>query len=116
MDALVAVINNNKFVAGLAMIAMNFGSRYVVTDVSKFQDQVLQSEVAKKFVLLCIFFVATRDILVAAMLTFAFYFVVHGMFNENKPFNVLGAVSSPFDIKYAGYKRMIEVARSRCGR
>lgn len=108
MDALIAVINNNKFIAGLAMVAMNFGSRYVVTDVSKFQDQVLQSEVAKKFVLLCIFFVATRDIMVAFMLTFAFYFVVHGLFNENKTFNVLGAVLAPFDNRYASYVRMVK--------
>ena len=102
------VINNSKFLAGLAMIAMNFGSRYVVTDVSKFQDQLLQSELAKKFVLLCIFFVATRDIMVAMMLTFAFYLVVHGLMNENRKYNILGAVAVPFNQRLASYNALVQ--------
>lgn len=89
LASLPLVINNSKIAAGLAMIAMNLGSRFVVTDVSKFQEQVLQSALAKQFVLLCIFFVATRDIMVACMLTGAFYIVVHGLLNENRKYNVL---------------------------
>jgi hypothetical protein len=100
-------INNNKFLTGLAMIAMNFGSRYVIGDISKFQDEFLKSNVAKKFVLLCIFFVATRDIMVAVMLTFAFYFVIHGLFNENKQYNVLTSFIKPFKETLNMYDTMI---------
>jgi hypothetical protein len=102
------LINNNKFIAGLAMISMNFGSRYVIGDVSKFQEQVLQSDWAKKFVLLCIFFISTRDIMTAFMLTFAFYFVVNGVFNENKKYNILKPLLAPFHSYRTSYAAMKE--------
>jgi hypothetical protein len=104
------IINTNKFVAGLAMIAMNYGSRFVTSDVTKFQEQVLQSEIAKKFVLFCIFFVATRDVMVASMLTFAFYVVVNGMLNEHKKYNILGALMQPFGAIYEAYDTMVDQA------
>jgi len=106
LTALSLMINNSKIAAGIAMIAMNFGSRFVVTDVSKFQEQVLQSALAKQFVLLCIFFVATRDIMIAFMMTAAFYVVVFGLFNENKKYNVLGRVVHPFASVYNMYERV----------
>jgi hypothetical protein len=90
MDIFMAV-NSNKFVAGFAMIAMNFGSRYILGDLSKAQDSLLQSQLAKQLVMLCIFFVSTRDILVSFMLLFAFQFIVFGVFNETKPFNAISS-------------------------
>lgn len=85
---LLMMINTNKFIAGLAMIAMNFGSRFLLGDLSKLQEEVLKTNIFKTMILFCIFFVSTRDLLVSLMLTFAFQFVIFGIFNENKPFNI----------------------------
>jgi hypothetical protein len=93
---------------GLAMIIMNFGSRYILGDLSQFHENVLKSEVAKKIILFCIFFVATRDILVAIMLTFAFYFVVFGILNEKKLYNIVGSFQESFVVTKAKYVKFVK--------
>lgn len=83
-------INGNKFIVGLAMITMNFGSRYLIMDVTAKQDKLFKSPVFKKVVLFCIFFVGTRDVLMAAMLWMAANFILEVLLNEHKRFNLIG--------------------------
>ena len=82
---------------------MNFGVRNIIGDLTKFQDQALKSELARKIIVFCVFFVGTRDVLVAMMLTFAFYFVVWGILNENSRLNIISELSTPFKELYGGY-------------
>lgn len=111
MDILTS-INTSKVLAGITMIAMNFGSRYVIGDLTTFQDEMLKSELAKRFVLWCICFVATRDVLIATMLTFAFYITLHGLLNENKPYSLF-FTPIPFAQVYASYNEMVNGIRRK---
>ncbi len=90
------IVNNNKFAVGLAMITMNIGSRYILTDVTAKQDALFKNPVFKKIALFCIFFVGTRDILVASMLWFAVTFILDYLMNENRKYNIMNYF---FDMK-----------------
>jgi hypothetical protein len=81
-------LNNNKVITALAMFTINVGSRYVYADISKLQDEVMKSKLAKIVILFCIFFVATRDLVISGMLTIAFEFILFGLLNEDKIFSI----------------------------
>lgn len=81
-------INTNKMFAGLTMIMMNFGTRYIMGDLTKMHERLMMSTAFKQFVMFCIFFAATRDVIVSVMLTFTFTFVLYGLLNENKKLNL----------------------------
>jgi ABC-type multidrug transport system fused ATPase/permease subunit len=84
-----ALLNNSKLFTGLTMIMMNMGSRYVLADISQMQEQIMKHALFKKLILFCMFFVGTRDVLLAAILTFAFSAIVHGLLNEHSRYNLL---------------------------
>lgn len=87
--SIITQMNTNKLFIGVSLILMNLGSRYVLGDINKTHEALLQSEVVKKIVLFCICFVGTRDILTACMLVFAFSIVVKGLLNAQSSFNIL---------------------------
>ena len=85
MEALAA----NKLFVGFAILIMNIGSRFVIMDVGKTHEKLLNNELVKKLVVFCMFFVATRDIMTAIILTFAFIILLEGLLNEKSRFSVL---------------------------
>jgi hypothetical protein len=92
------LLNNNKFMVGTAMVMMNFGSRYLMADMTAKQDALFKNIVFRKVALFCIFFVGTRDILVAAMLWFATTFVMDFLLNEHRKYSVLSMNIDPVQI------------------
>lgn len=82
-------LNQSRTFAGIAMIIMNIGARYVATDLTKFHEKVLSSTVAKRVILFCIFFIGTRDIMTAIILTFVFTVFLHGLLNETSHWNII---------------------------
>jgi len=86
------VLASNKIFVGFAILVMNIGSRFVIMDVGKAHEKLLNHELVKKLVVFCMFFVATRDIMTAAILTFAFIILLEGLLNENSRFSVLPAM------------------------
>lgn len=86
------VLASNKIFVGFAILIMNIGSRFVIMDVGKAHEKLLNHELVKKLVVFCMFFVATRDIMTAAILTFAFIILLEGLLNENSRFSILPAM------------------------
>lgn len=86
MDTLLIALNNSKFVWGISMLVVNLGSRYVVSDLGKNHDRILNHPLFKPIIFFCIFFMATRDFLVAFLLTFLFFLIVMGFMHENSRF------------------------------
>jgi hypothetical protein len=83
---MVNALNSNKIVWGLSMLMLNFGARYVVADLGKTHDIILSHEITKKIIVLCLFFVATRDILMSFILTVAYIVVIDGILHEKRRF------------------------------
>lgn len=78
------IINNNKFLIGLSMILVNFGSRFIIQDLTLLHNKILSHQVTKIFIMTAIFFTATRDIIKSCILTFIMYTIIYYLLDENK--------------------------------
>jgi hypothetical protein len=88
IDILNSYFNTNKLFIGLTMIIINLGSKYIVQDMTDMHTKILSHKVFKQFILVCIFFTATRDILLSIILSCVFSIFVYGLLDENRPFNL----------------------------
>ena len=84
-------LNNNKYLAGIAMILFNIGSRYLVVDMNKNTENLLKSKIARRITLFSIFFLGTRDLVASLILTSVFIVMTMNLFNEDSRLCVLPA-------------------------
>lgn len=89
MEALLAFINQSKIMWGVSMLLLNIGARYVILDLGKAHELILSSDIVKKIIVLCMFFVGTRDIVISFLLTIAYVIIIDGMLHENRRFCIL---------------------------
>lgn len=76
-------LNNSKYLAGLTMILLNVGSRFVEIKFSKTQEQVLRNGLARELLIFSMSYMATRDITISIILTASFTVLSRYLFNEN---------------------------------
>lgn len=81
--SLTDAVNSSRIAWGLGTLAMQFGARYVVTDLTRMQNEVLASSVGKRLILCGMIFVATRDIMLSVIMTVAFYALAAFLLNED---------------------------------
>ena len=82
-------LNSSKILIGIAMIVFNIGSKFLVIDMSKSQQQFFKNIIIRRITLFCIFFVATRDIGISLILTATFIIIAFNIFNEDSKYSVL---------------------------
>lgn len=79
---------------GVAAIATALGSRHVLTDLTRAQTDLLASPLVKRFVVVCVVFSATRDLVTALTLGFAVNIVLEHLANEHSPYTLLKSADS----------------------
>lgn len=82
-------VNSSKITIGIAMIMFNLGSKYIIMDISKNQEQFFKNIIIRRLTLFCIFFVATRDVFVSLVLTAIFVVLAFGLFNQDSKYCIL---------------------------
>lgn len=82
IGAALASLNNSKFFAGLVMIMMNIGSKYISIKLTKSQEKYLKNNVAKQMLIFAIAWMATKDILIALAITAIFHVLANHLLNE----------------------------------
>lgn len=82
-------LNSSKVLIGVAMIIFNIGSKFLVIDMSKSQQQFFKNIIIRRITLFCIFFVATRDIMISLILTAVFVVLAFNILHEDSPYSVL---------------------------
>jgi hypothetical protein len=82
-------INNSKLFAGLVMIILNIGSKYITIKISKSQEQYLRNSIARQLLIFSIVWMGTKDIILSFFLTAAFIVSTDHLFNEESQFCVL---------------------------
>lgn len=87
--SLISTLNGSKYFSGILMILMNLGSKYVGLELSEFQDEFLSKKVIRRIIIFCIFFIATRDIIISVVLTAIFIIFIGGIFNDNSKFSLV---------------------------
>ena len=97
-----ASLNNSKFFAGLIMIMLNIGSKYITIELSKTQEEYLKNHVARQILIFSISWMGTRDILMSLALTAIFIVMTEFLFNENSKFCVI-------PLEYRKYKDVLDL-------
>lgn len=82
-------LNQNAYFAGVSLLMLNVGSRYIMSDIGNFLESVLTHDLVKKVILFCMFFVATRNITTSLVLTVVFSVVIYGLFNEKSKYSLI---------------------------
>jgi len=81
-------LNNNKLLAGICMIAMNIGSRYIELKLTKGQELLLKN-IAREVLIFTIAFINTKDILSSIIITIIFIICANYLFNEESKYSIL---------------------------
>jgi len=81
-------LNNSAFLAGLAMIILNIGSKYIEIGLSKSQEDAIKNSIAREILIFTIVFVGTKDIILSILMTAAFIILSDHIFNEKSRFCV----------------------------
>jgi len=82
-------LNNNSFFAGMMLILLNIGSKYITVELSKSQEQYLKNSVARQLLIFAIAWMGSRDIIVALVLTGVFHVLTMYLFNEKSKFCII---------------------------
>ena len=82
-------INNSKIFAGLVMIMLNIGSKYITIKLSKSQEEYLRNSIARQLLIFSIVWMGTRDIILSSILTGSFVVLTNHLFNEESQYCVI---------------------------
>jgi hypothetical protein len=82
-------LNNSKLFAGILMILMNIGSRYIEMGLTKSQEHALRTGLGREIVIFCVVFLGTRDLVISIIMTSAFIILSDHVFNENSKYCVI---------------------------
>ena len=82
-------LNTNKFFAGIVMLILNLGSKFISVKFSESQEEYLRNNVGRQLLIFAIVFVATKDIYISIAMTACFFILTDHLFNENSRFYVL---------------------------
>jgi len=86
---LISSLNSNMFFAGIMMLTLNIGSRYVQLNLSPSAESYLKYAITKEFLVFTIAWMGTRNIYVALTLTAVFVVLADYAFNDKSNFCIL---------------------------
>lgn len=82
MNDHIMYLNNSKFFAGIIMIMLNIGSKFISIQFSKSTEEYLKYSVTKQLLVFAMAWMGTRDIYTALILTAVFTVLSDHLFNE----------------------------------
>jgi len=88
-QAYIHPINTSKLFAGILMILMNIGSKYIELGLTKSQEQALRNGLGREIMIFCVVFLGTRDLVLSIIMTSAFIILSDHIFNEKSRFCVI---------------------------
>ena len=85
----IMLLNNSKFFAGVIMILLNVGSKFIVIQFSRSTEEYLKMNVTKQLLVFAMSWMGTRDIYTALGLTAIFVILSDHLFNEESQYCVV---------------------------
>jgi hypothetical protein len=82
-------LNNSKLFAGIIMLIMNVGSRYIQVKFTKTQETFLRNYLLREVLIFSVCWMATRDLYLSIILTASFFVLTEHLFNEASSYCVL---------------------------
>ena len=82
MNHHIMYLNNSKFFAGVIMILLNVGSKFIAIQFSKSSEEYMKYSISKQLLVFSMAWMGTRDIYTALGLTAVFTILSDYLFNE----------------------------------
>ena len=82
-------LNDSKFFAGIIMILLNIGSKFITMRFSKSQEAYLKLVLSRQLLIFSIAWMGTRDIYMALTITAVFIVLADFILNEESKFCIL---------------------------
>ena len=82
-------LNNSKYFAGVVMILLNVGSKFISIQFSKSTEEYLKMTISKQILVFSMAWMGTRDIYTALGLTAVFVILSDHVFNEDSRFCIV---------------------------
>jgi hypothetical protein len=73
-------INENKYIIGLTMIMLNIGARFIIDELDDDLRKIISNTIVRRVVIFCSFFMATKDLFTATVLTIIFIILINEVF------------------------------------
>ena len=73
-------INDNKYMIGLTMIMLNIGARFIIDELDDDLRKMISNTIVRRVVIFCSFFMATKDLFTATVLTIIFVILINEVF------------------------------------
>jgi hypothetical protein len=83
------VLNDSKFFAGLIILTMNIGSKYITVDLSKTQENYIKYSLGRQILIFAIIWMGTRDIVTSLIMTIIFILFADYLFNEHSRYCII---------------------------
>tara|TARA_Y100000996_G_C22536249_1_gene648371 strand:- start:1540 stop:2025 length:486 start_codon:yes stop_codon:yes gene_type:complete len=82
-------IDKSKYFAGIVMIMLNIGSKYITVKLSKSQEAYLSTSIARQLLIFSIIWMGTRDLIISLIMSAVFVVLTDHLFNEKSNYCVL---------------------------
>ena len=82
-------LNSSKYFAGLMILTLNIGSRYIQINISDSMEEYIKYNIARELIIFSIAWMGTRDIYIAITLTAAFVILADFLLNGKSSFCIL---------------------------
>lgn len=81
-NEVIGFLNTSPLLAGLAMLMLNIGSKYVEVGLSKSQEEALRAGLAREMLIFAMVYMGTKDIVLSIIMTASFIVLSDHFFNE----------------------------------
>jgi hypothetical protein len=82
-------LDNSKLFAGIIMILLNVGSKFITIQFSKSTEEYLKMNIGKQILVFAMAWLGTREIYAALLLTAAFVILSEHLFNEESSYCIV---------------------------
>lgn len=95
IEQIFMTLNTNPYFIGLMMLMLNLGGRFIGMEISKEQEKVFTHPWVRRALIFSVLFVATRNIVVALIMTIFVLLLMSFLFNENSELYLWGQQKKP---------------------
>jgi len=85
----IGYLNNSKYFAGVVIILLNIGSKFITIQLSKSTEEYMKMTISKQILIFSMAWMATRDIYTALGLTAIFTVLSEYLFNEESSYCIV---------------------------
>jgi hypothetical protein len=82
-------LNNNTYFAGVLILLLNIGSKFVTIELSPTQEAFIRNNIGRQLLIFSMVWVGTKDLYVSFVLTGIFVILTRFILNEHSNFCIL---------------------------